>query len=117
MKKEELKKRTKQSALDIIRFVSTLPNNRIISLIEQQLVRSATSVGANYRAACRAQSHAHFIHKINIVLEEADESHYWLEVILALNIGNKNELERLLSESDEFVAIFTSSINTARKRK
>ncbi len=117
MKKEELKKRTKQFALDIIKFVGTLPNNRIVSLIEQQLVRSATSVGANYRSASGAQSHAHFIHKMNIVLEEADESHYWLEVILALNIGNKNELERLLNESDEFVAMSTSSINTARKRK
>lgn len=117
MNKEELKERTKQFALDVISFVDSLPNTRKINLIERQLVRSATSVCANYRAACRAHSHAHFIYKLNIVLEEADESQYWLEVILALNVGENNGAKRLHSEANELVAIFASSINTARKRK
>lgn len=117
MTKEELKKRTKQFALDVIRFVDRFPHARAANIIGQQLIKAATSVGANYRSACRAQSHAHFVHKINIVLEEADESQYWLEMILALNAGDKDKVEPLLNEANELVAIFTSSINTARKRK
>ncbi|MGD0338356.1 MAG: four helix bundle protein [Bacteroidota bacterium] len=86
MTPDELKKRTKKFSLDIIRLVESLPNNKIGNILGKQLMRSATSVGANYRSACRARSKADFISKIQIVEEEADESMYWLEMIQELKI-------------------------------
>ena len=79
------------------------------------LIKSATSVGANYRSACRAQSRAHFIFKISIVVEEADESQYWLELAEILNLSSKAKITHLLNEADELTAIFAKSLKTARK--
>jgi four helix bundle protein len=81
------------------------------------LLRSGTSVGANYRAACRAKSNTDFIYKIQIVEEEADESVYWLELISESNIIRKNRLESILKEANELTAIFTSSGKTAKLKK
>jgi four helix bundle protein len=89
MNKEELKDRTKKLALDVIRFCSRLPQKQDFWVISKQLIRSATSVGANYRSACKAKSKLDFIAKLAIVEEEADETLYWLELIEEL--GFKNE--------------------------
>lgn len=113
----ELKLRTKKFALNIISFVSTFPKTQAASIIGHQLIKSSTSVGANYRSACRAQSRAHFISKINIVLEESDESQYWLEIAGALNLGNTERCRMLLGEAKELTAIFTTTSKTAKKRK
>jgi four helix bundle protein len=83
-------------------------------IIRTQLVRSATSVGANYRSACRAQSAAHFISKLSIVEEEADEALYWLELLSELGFGADSELNRLVDEADQLVSIIVASKRTAR---
>ena len=115
MKPEELKRRTKKFSLEVIKLVGALPNTRIADLFERQLVRSATSVGANYRAACRARSQADFISKIGVVEEEADESAYWLELLLETKIMNDSVARSLLVEADELTAIFTASGRTAKR--
>ena len=112
----DLKKRTQNFALLVIELVNSYPRNRSADIIGRQLIKSATSVGANYRAACRAQSRAQFIAKMNIVLEEADESEYWLELTKALDYGKQDLLDILLVEAGELTAIFITSIKTARKR-
>ncbi len=117
MNSEELKKRTKKIALDIINSVNSFPKNKSANVIGHQLIKSATSIGANYRSACRAQSHAHFISKMNIVLEEADESLYWLELAIESDLVRKDIVEDLIKEADELTAIFTASVKTARKQK
>ena len=81
----------------------------------RQLLRCATSVGANYRAACRSRSRADFVSKMGTVEEEADESAYWLEYFLDASIGNKSEVTRLFEEANELTAIFTASGRTARR--
>ena len=86
-------------------------------VIGRQLLRSGTSVGANYRAACRAKSAADFISKMGTVEEEADESLYWMELLIEAEIAKSVKLEPLMNEADELLAITVSSINTARKRK
>lgn len=116
MNAEELKKRTKSFALDVIQFVSDLPNKRVINIITHQLLRSATSVGANYRAACRARSKDEFIAKIGIVEEEADESLYWLEILQESGFALGKELDKLIKESDELTAIFVASRKSAKKQ-
>lgn len=110
-----LKDRTKQFALQIIRLVDTLPQNSTCDVIGRQLLRSGTSVGANYRAACRGKSKADFIAKLGIVVEEADECGYWLELLNDSVIMPQDKLEPLRRESDELTAIFVSSIKTSRK--
>lgn len=117
MDSEVLKKRTKQFALNIIKLVEDFPKTKAGDIIGRQLVRSATSIGANYRSACRAQSHAHFISKISIVEEEADEALYWLELALASGLVDSNRLSNLIKEANELTAIFTSSRHTAKKNK
>lgn len=116
MNSEELKKRTKKFALDVIKLVESLLRTKTANIIGGQLLRSATSVGANYRSACRAQSHAHFISKMNIVLEEADESLYWLELIIESGLVRKDVVKDLINQANELTAIFTASIKTARKQ-
>ncbi len=107
---EALKKRTKQFAVDIIRFCDSLKSSKTSAVITYQLVKSATSTGANYRAACRARSKNEFFSKICIVVEEADESEYWLEVIADANLTeNKPELKRLLIEANEIVKIVSKA--------
>jgi four helix bundle protein len=108
MDKHELEKRTKQFALRVITFVATLPQTRACAVIEYQLVKTGTSVGANYREANRAESRADFIHKIAIVEKEASESSYWLELCHEADLGDREERNWLLKESRELLAIFTS---------
>ena len=117
MTKAQLQKRTKQFALRIIKLVDALPNNTAGRAIGGQLVRCGTSVGANYRSACRARSKAEFIAKLGIVLEEADESEFWLELIIESGLMKKKLVDQLIIEAGELTAIFTSSINSARYGK
>ena len=105
-----MKKRTKNFAVDVIQFCDSLKVNKASSVITFQLVKSATSTGANYRAACKARSKNEFFSKICIVVEEADESEYWLEVIKEASLSNdKLILERLLIEVNEIVKIMTKA--------
>ena len=117
MTKEELKNRTKQFALLIIKLVDDLPNTKAGITVGNQIIRSGTSVGANYRTACRARSNADFISKITIVEEECDESLFWLELILESKLLKKERLTDLIKEADELTAIFTASGKTARQTK
>ena len=117
MTKDELKDRTKEFGKRIIKMVNALPNNKAASVISYQIIRSATSVGANYRAACRSRSTAEFISKINVVMEEADETLYWLELLVETELMKKKLLEDLLVEANELTAIFASTLKTIRKNK
>jgi four helix bundle protein len=99
-----------------MRLTISLPKTREADVICHQLIRSGTSVGANYRAACRARSRADFISKIGVVEEEADETLYWLELLLAAKIGERKPAEDLLGEASELVAIFTATDRTAKMR-
>lgn len=116
MDSEELKRRTKKFALDVIKLVESFPKTRSADVIGRQLIKSATSIGANYRSACRAQSHAHFISKISIVEEEADESLYWLELALECGLVGKEKVAYLTGEANELTSIFTASRKTAKRR-
>ena len=116
MGREELEKRTKEFALRVIRFVANLPKNKITDVLGYQLLRSGTSVGANYREANRAESRKDFIHKIGLVEKECSESNYWLELFEESDIGDKPERRWLLKESYELLASFTS-IGKKTKRK
>ena len=116
METEELKRRTKEFGLRVIKLVEQLPRSKTADVIGQQLLRSATSVGANYRAACRARSQADFVSKICVVEEEADESAYWLELLEAAKIVSEAEISSLLKEADELTAIFVASGKTAKGR-
>jgi len=115
MNEIDLKKRTKKFALDIIKFVQSLSKGKITDVIGKQLLRSGTSVGANYRAACRARSSAEFISKMGIVEEEADESVYWLELLADSGISVR-DTPNLMKEANELLAISVSSIRTAKGR-
>jgi len=117
MNEEQMKKKTKEFAKDIIKLCRKLPENREGRLIGNQIFRSGTSVAANYRAACRARSTADFISKLSIVEEEADETLFWLELIEEMKILDRSLIESLMQESDEIIAIIVSSIKTARKKK
>ena len=107
---ENLKKRTKKFAVDIIALCDTLKNSKATPVITHQLLKSSSSTGANYRAACRARSKAEFFSKMCIVVEEADESEYWLEIVQDADLsGNKEELKRLLKEANEITKIMTKA--------
>jgi len=114
MTPDELRKRTKAFALRVIRLVEALPRKRAADVIGRQLLRSGTSVGANYRAACRARSKAEFIAKMGIVEEEIDESIYWMALLIDAAFVKPNALEALVKEAEEILAIAVSSVNTAR---
>jgi four helix bundle protein len=111
---DEIKVRTKELALRIMRLVNFLPNTRSGRAIGNQLTRSGTSVGANYRAACRARSKPEFLAKLGIVEEEADETCYWLELIIDGDLIPKHRVDPLLAEANELTAIIVASIKTAR---
>lgn len=111
---EELKKRTQNFALNIIRFSKSLSNQTISSMVGRQLLRCGTSVGANYRAACRAKSRADFISKMKIVEEECDESLYWMELLEATQMGNSSAIKTLMEEARQILSITVASIRTAR---
>lgn len=107
---EKMKARTKQFAVDVINFCSELPKTQASHTITYQIIKSATSTGANYRAACRGRSKAEFYSKLSITVEEADESQYWLELIKDSNIKcNKEELTRLHKEITEILSILTKA--------
>lgn len=114
MNESDLKKRTKQFGLRVIRLVESLPSTQTTRTIGNQLLRSGMSVGANYRAACRGRSKADFVAKAGISLEEADECLYWMEMLQEAGIIPADKLKDLMKEADELVAIFTASIKTAR---
>jgi four helix bundle protein len=114
---EELfKARTRRLALDIMGLVESLPRSRTADVIGRQLLRSGTSVGANYRAACRGKSTADVISKLAIVEEEADETIYWLELLIESGIVSIAKVEKLLKETDEIIAMTVASIKTLRNR-
>ena len=117
MTPEDLKARTKRFALRIIRLVESLPRSRSAEVIGKQLLRSGTSVGANDRSACRARSTAEFCSKMGIVEEEADETVYWLELLMESDLVGRDRLTSLHDEAGELVAIVVASINTARHRQ
>lgn len=117
MDADALRGRTKIFAVRVIQLVRRLPKGVAETVLGKQLIRSATSIGANYRAACRARSRAEFAAKMQIVQEEADETQYWLELLTGI-VGNQSEeLSHLRIESTELSAIFTASIATIRKNK
>lgn len=103
--------------MNIIQLVQVLPRGRVADVIGRQLLRSGTSVGANYRSACRARSNADFVAKMGLVEEEADKSRYWLELLTELGAVDATRVEPLLRETDEVIAIAVSSIKIARKRR
>ena len=111
----DLKDRTKQFALRVITLVESLPPGLTSQVIGKQLMRCGTSVAANYRAACRARSQVEFIAKLGIVIEEADEACFWLEIVTARNILKSTLVEPLLRESNEITAIMVASVNSTRK--
>jgi four helix bundle protein len=113
-KQEELRNRTKRFALRIIRLFQHLPRTTEAQVLGKQLLRSGTSVGANYRAAGRARSKAEFISKMGIVVEEADESVFWVECLIESGIVKPELLTDILAEANELVAVFAASQRTAR---
>ena len=117
MTQQEMKERTKRFALRIIRLVDRLPSTTSSHILGKQLLRSGTSVGANYRSACRAKSTADFIFKLGIVEEEADESIYWMELLVESNLVKVSLLANLMSEANEIVAIVVSSIKTSKRKR
>ena len=114
MTPKELKDRTKRFAVQVIRLCRELPGTLDGRRLGQQLIDAATSVAANYRAACRARSRAEFVAKLGTVLEEADESLFWLELMVDAEVVTKSRVEGLLKEADELTAIFTTSVKTAK---
>ena len=113
---DELKKRTRAFALRVIKMCEALPKGRTADVIGRQLLRSGTSVGANYRAACRAKSKADFVAKMGIVEEECDECLYWMELLVDAGLIKPHRLSDLMHEADELLSITVSSIKTARRR-
>lgn len=114
MTKNEMSTRTKAYALRIIKAVQSLPDNRVANVLGKQLLRSGTSVGANYRAACRAKSSADFVNKLKIVEEEGDESLFWMELLVESGVSSQRKLGELMKEGDEIVSIVVASLKTAR---
>ena len=113
---KDLKDRTKQFAVTVIRMVDKLPRSVASEVIARQIIRSATSVAANYRAARRGRSKAEFIAKLQIVLEESDETQYWLELLLELELLDRKALQDSIQEADELTAIFVSALKTAKSK-
>ena len=113
---EELKTRSKTFAIRIVRLFRSLPKTEEARIIGRQLMRSGTSVAANYRAVCRARSKAEFIAKIGIVVEEADETVFWLEMLGDTDIVARKKMEELLKEANELLAIFAASQRTAKRQ-
>jgi four helix bundle protein len=108
------KRRTKQLGLEVIRFVEGLSKNRTSDTIGRQLLRSATSIGANYRAACRGKSRADLTSKLAIVEEEADETLYWLELLAEVETVSEPKLKQLMSETEQILAMTVASLKTLR---
>lgn len=114
MDEKTFKERTKRFGINIIKMTEKLPNNRVSDILARQIIRSATSVGANYRAACRAKSTPDMLNKLKIVEEETDETLYWLEILQ--EVSPLPELSILSKENDELLAMTVASIKTLRLR-
>ena len=111
------KRRTKQLALRIGKMADTLPNTRSADVYAKQIIRSSSSVGANYRAACRAKSTADMINKLKIVEEEADETLFWLEIITESGLLHENRVTDLMKEADEILSMTVASIKTLKEKQ
>jgi four helix bundle protein len=116
MNSVELKSRTKAFAVRIIQLADKLPDSRAANAIARQIVRSGMSVGANYRAVCRAKSRADFISKLGIVEEECDETLYWMELLVESEKVKMHAVNDLMNEANQILAIVVASINTARSK-
>jgi four helix bundle protein len=116
MDQEEMKKRTKQFSIRIINFCDSLPDNHTASRIGDQLLRAGTSVGANYRAARRARTKKEFISKLGIVEEEADETLYWMEILVESNIVPRDDLVDLWKEGNEILSIIVTTIKSSKSK-
>jgi four helix bundle protein len=114
---EEFKARTKKFAVDVIIYCKSLPKSDEAFIIKKQLIRSATSVAANYRAVCRARSDAEFFSKLSIVVEEADESVFWIEILKDAEISNTKETTSILNEATEILKIVAKSRKTLKENK
>jgi len=114
---EQLRARTKEFAIRIVRLFKSLPKTDEARIIGKQVMRSGTSVAANYRAVCRARSQADFVSKIGVVVEEADETVFWLELLVDTGIVQKVLMENILLEANELLAIFAASLWTARQKR
>ncbi len=112
---EQLKERTKQFAIRVVHLFRALPKSDEAKVIGRQLLRSGTSVAANYRAVCRSRSKAEFISKIGVVVEEADETVLWLELLVDIEIVAQDKMKSLLKEANELLAIFAASQSTAKR--
>ena len=117
MDKTELKRRAQKFAVDVIKFVGKLPNERSLNVLANQVLRSSTSVGANYRAACKGKSTADFINKIVICEEEADESIYWFDLMQEAELVSESIIAPLKKEANELTAIFTAIGKTAKENQ
>ncbi len=117
MNRSELQQRTQKFNIDIIYFCSSLPKTPAGFEIAEQFIRSAGSVGANYRASYRSKSESDFAYKLKIVLEEIDESHYWLEVIKESRLSLDSNINRLIQEANELTAIFAAANKTFDQKK
>ena len=113
-KAKALQDRTKQFAIRIIRMHQALPKASEAQILGKQVVRSGTSVAANYRAACRSRSRPEFLAKMGLVVEEADETVFWLELLVDAGIVSQNKMKGLLGEGNELLAVFSASRRTAR---
>jgi four helix bundle protein len=114
MTREQMKMRTKDYASRVVKLCAALPNNWVAQTLGKQLLRSGTSLGANYRAVCRAKSSSDFINKLRIVEEECDESLFWMEMLVDNNLVKSTRLEPLMREADEILSIAVASAKTAR---
>jgi four helix bundle protein len=117
MNEQEFKDRTKKLALRIIKLIEALPKNQTAEIIGRQLLRSGASIGANYRAACRGKSPADVISKLSIVEEEADESIYWMELLVESGLVPQARMTNLMNETHEIVAMIVASIKTLRSNQ
>jgi four helix bundle protein len=117
MNEQEFKRRTKQLGVDVIKLLEQVPSSRALDVIARQLLRCATSVGANYRAACRGKSNADVIAKLSVVEEEADETLYWLEVLSEAGLVPAHKLSPLVEEANAILAMTVASIKTLRTRR
>ena len=117
MDEKTFKTRTKKLAVAIIKEVDKLPRSLALEVIGKQLIRSGTSVGANYRAACRAKSTADMINKMKVVEEESDETEYWLELLVEAELISRNQIAGIYQETDEILAMTVAPLKTLRNRQ
>jgi four helix bundle protein len=117
MDKRELEERTKKFSIDVMKLVGSFPRNKAADIVGYQLLKSATSIGANYREATRAESRADFIHKIGIIEKEANETLYWIELAGEAALVSTDSISPILGECNQLLAIFSASGKTAKKKR